>query len=224
VTPAEPNGLVVVTQLKPITVVFALPEDQIPPILEQMHAGKNLAVTAYDRTHTTQLAVGALQSIDSQIDTTTGTVKLKATFSNPEEKLFPNQFVNVDLLVNTLQGATLIPQSAVQRGAPGTFVYLVNPDQTVSVRKIALGPGDATNIVVTQGITAGNTIVIDGADRLKEGAKITVRQGAGANAAAAGGTNTPGQNPAQTQAQGQHQHRRGKNGQATDQGGQSPSQ
>jgi multidrug efflux system membrane fusion protein len=222
VTPAEPNGLVVVTQLKPITVVFALPEDEIPPIIEQMHAGKTLAVTAYDRTHTTQLAVGALQSIDSQIDTTTGTVKLKATFSNPEEKLFPNQFVNVDLLVNTLQGATLIPQSAVQRGAPGTFVYLVNAGQTVSVQKVVLGPGDANNIVITKGITAGNTIVIDGADRLKEGAKIMVRQGAGANTGAAGATQPPGQNPAQ--GKGQQQHRRGKNGQATDQGGQSPSQ
>ena len=224
VTPAEPNGLVVVTQLKPITVVFALPEDQIEPILDQMHAGKALTVSAYDRSHTTQLAAGTLQSVDSQIDTTTGTVKLKAIFPNPDEKLFPNQFVNVDLLVNTLQGATLIPQSAVQRGAPGTFVYLVNADQTVSVRKIVLGPGDANNIVVTQGITPGNSIVIDGADRLKEGAKIMVRQGTGATAGPPGAASTAGQNPAQAQGQGQHQHRRGKNGQSTDPGGQSPSQ
>ncbi len=222
VTPAEPNGLVVVTQLMPITVVFALPEDQIPPILEQMHAGKTLAVTAYDRSHTTQLATGTLQSIDSQIDTTTGTVKLKAVFANPDEKLFPNQFVNVDLLVNTLQGATLIPQSAVQRGAPGTYVYLVNSDQTVSVRKITLGPGDANNIAVQQGIAAGDIVIIDGADRLKEGAKITVRQGAGAQG------HTPGQGQSQSSgaapAQGQHQHRRGSSGQSTDQGHQSPSQ
>jgi multidrug efflux system membrane fusion protein len=220
VTPAEPNGLLVVTQLKPITVVFALPEDQIPPILDQIHAGKTLAVTAYDRSHTTQLATGTLQSIDSQIDTTTGTVKLKAVFANPDEKLFPNQFVNVDLLVNTLQGATLIPQSAVQRGAPGTYVYLVNSDQTVSVRKITLGPGDANNIAVQQGIAAGNIVVVDGADRLKEGAKIAVRQGAGAQGHSTG----QGQSQGSAPAQGQHQHRRGSNGQSTDQSHQSPSQ
>lgn len=224
VTPSEPNGLLVVTQLKPITVVFALPEDQIPPIIDQMHAGKTLAVTAYDRSHTTQLATGMLQSIDSQIDTTTGTVKLKAVFPNPDEKLFPNQFVNVDLLVNTLQGATLIPQSAVQRGAPGTYLYVVNSDQTVSVRKVTLGPGDATNIAVQQGIAPGTVVVIDGADRLKEGAKITVRPGAGAQ----GPGHTSGQaqspTPAAPQGQGQHQHRRGNNGKSTDQAGQSPSQ
>jgi multidrug efflux system membrane fusion protein len=220
VTPAEPNGLLVVTQLKPITVVFALPEDQIPPILDQIHAGKTLAVTAYDRSHTTQLATGTLQSIDSQIDTTTGTVKLKAVFANPDEKLFPNQFVNVDLLVNTLQGATLIPQSAVQRGAPGTYVYLVNSDQTVSVRKVTLGPGDANNIAVQQGIAAGNIVVVDGADRLKEGAKIAVRQGAGAQAHTTGQGQSQGSAPAQAQ----HQHRRGSNGQSTDQSHQSPSQ
>ncbi len=213
VTPAEPNGLVVVTQMKPITVVFALPEDSIPPILEQMHAGKTLPVTAYDRTHTTQLAVGALQSIDSQFDTTTGTVKLKATFANPDEKLFPNQFVNVDLLVNTLQNAVLIPQSAVQRGAPGTYVYAVNSGQTVSVRKITLGPGDATNVAVQQGVAVGEVVVVDGADRLKDGAKILVRQGVGAAA--------PGQTPAQGQGP-QHQHRRGNHGQTADQSSQPP--
>ena len=218
VTPAEPNGLLVVTQMKPITVVFALPEDEIPPILTQMQAGRTLQVTAYDRTHTTQLAVGALQSVDSQIDTTTGTVKLKATFSNPDEKLFPNQFVNVDLLVSTLQGAVLVPQSAVQRGAPGTYVYLVNPGQTVSVRKITLGPGDATNIAIQQGVAVGDVVVIDGADRLKDGAKILVRQGVGATAAGAAGA--AGQTPAQGQGQ---QHRRGKQGQAADQSSQPPS-
>jgi len=222
VTPAEPNGLVVVTQLKPITVVFALPEDQIPPILEQMHAGKTLAVTAYDRSHTTQLASGSLQSIDSQIDTTTGTVKLKAVFSNPDEKLFPNQFVNVDLLVDTLQGATLIPQAAVQRGAPGTYVYVVNADNSVNVRKITLGPGNATNIAVTQGLKPGDVLVIDGADRLKDGAKVLLRQGAGAGANAP----SPGQaqNPAQASGSGPKQHKRGNHGTTADQNAQPPSQ
>jgi multidrug efflux system membrane fusion protein len=221
VTPAEPNGLVVVTQMKPITVVFALPEDQIPPILEQMHAGKTLPVTAYDRSHTTQLASGSLESIDSQIDTTTGTVKLKAIFANTDERLFPNQFVNADLLVNTLQGATLIPQAAVQRGAPGTYVYVVNADSTVNVRKITLGAGDATNIAVTQGIKPGEVLVIDGADRLKDGAKVLLRQGAGAKA-----PQGPDQSTAQGSASGQkqHQQRRGNHGTAADQGGQPPSQ
>jgi membrane fusion protein, multidrug efflux system len=221
VTPAEPNGLVVVTQLQPITVVFALPEDQIPPILEQMHAGTTLAVTAYDRGHQTQLASGTLQSIDSQIDPTTGTVKLKAVFANADERLFPNQFVNVDLMVNTLQGATLIPQAAVQRGAPGTYVYVVNADNSVNVRMVTLGPGDATNVAVTQGLKPGEVVVIDGADRLKDGAKVVTRQGAGANAPSQGQV----QGPARGQGSGQkHQQRRGDHGTAADQGGQPPSQ
>ncbi len=224
VTPAEANGLVVVTQLKPITVVFALPEDEIPPIQEQLQAGRTLTVTAFDRAHVRQLAVGALQSLDSQIDTTTGTLKLKAVFANTDEQLFPNQFVNVDLLVNTLQDAVLIPQQAVQRGAPGTFVYVVNADQTVSVRKITLGPGDPTNVSVHDGLKVGDTLVIDGADRLKDGAKILVRTGAASQpqapgAGAASGTTTPS-SPGDTQ---QHQHRRGNHGQSGNSGSPSSS-
>src|SRR5580704_3619256 len=134
VTPNAPNGLVVVTQLQPITVVFTLPEDEIPPLLKQLHAGATLPVTAYDKSITHQLAVGSLQSLDSQIDTTTGTIKLKAVFPNTDESLFPQQFVNVVLLLDTLHGATLIPQSGVQRGAPGTYAYVINSDQSVSVR------------------------------------------------------------------------------------------
>ena len=191
VTPNEPNGLVVVTQLTPITVVFTLPEVQIPPLLKQLHAGATLPVTAYDRTDT-QLAVGSLQSIDSQIDTTTGTIKLKALFPNADESLFPQQFVNVVLLLDTLHGATLIPQAAIQRGAPGTYVYLVNADQTVSVRTVTLGPGDATNIAITQGLQPGDTVVVDGADKLKDGAKVVPRQATGgAGAAAAPGKGQP---------------------------------
>jgi multidrug efflux system membrane fusion protein len=194
VTPAEPNGLVVVTQLKPITVVFTLPEDQIPALQEQLHAGHTLPVSAYDRSNTTKLATGALQTIDNQIDATTGTVKLKAIFPNDDETLFPNQFVNVGLLLNTLHNATLIPQAGVQRGAPGTYVYVIGSQQTVSVRKITLGPGDANNIVVTQGLNVGEQVVIDGADKLKDGAKVLLRQ---KNSAAAG---------AAASAQKQHRH------------------
>jgi multidrug efflux system membrane fusion protein len=179
VTPSEPNGLLVVTQLQPITVVFPLPEDQIPPILDQLHQGSALPITAYDRSHRTKLAEGTMATVDSQIDTSTGTLKLKALFPNADRHLFPNQFVNVDLLLDTLHGTTLIPQSAIERGAPGTFVYVVNPNSTVSVRKIALGPADVTNVSVISGLTPGEQVVVDGADRLKDGAKILLRSSAG---------------------------------------------
>jgi multidrug efflux system membrane fusion protein len=191
VTPAEPNGLVVVTQLKPISVVFTLPEDEIPPLLRQMHGGAALPVTAWDRSNTHQLASGTLQSIDSQIDTTTGTIRLKALFANDDEGLYPQQFVNVVLLLNTLHGATLIPQAGVQRGAPGTYVYVVNADQTVSVRQVTVGPGDASSITITAGLKPGDTVVVDGADRLKDGAKVLVRQG-GAARPGAGAAAHPG--------------------------------
>jgi len=189
VTPAEPNGLVVVTQLQPITVVFTLPEDQIPALQAQLHAGKTLTVTAYDRSHTTQLATGTLQTIDNQIDPTTGTVKLKAIFPNEDETLFPNQFVNIGLLLNTLHNATLIPQAGVQRGAPGTYVYVIGAEQTVSVRKVSLGPGDPTNVVINQGLKSGEMVVVDGADKLKDGAKVLLRK----QNAAAGTTAAPAQ-------------------------------
>src|SRR5215831_11821988 len=176
VTPAEPNGLVVVTQLKPISVVFTLPEDEIPPLLKRIHDGATLPVTAWDRSNTHQLASGTLQSIDSEIDTTTGTIRLKALFANDDESLYPQQFVNVVLLLDTLHGATLIPQAGVQRGAPGTYVYVVNSDQTVSVRNVTVGPGDANNVTITAGLKPGDMVVVDGADRLKDGAKVLVSQ------------------------------------------------
>jgi multidrug efflux system membrane fusion protein len=209
VTPSEPNGLVVVTQLKPISVVFTLPEDEIPPLLQQMHAGATLPVTAWDRSNTHQLTSGTLQSIDSQIDTTTGTIRLKALFANDDESLFPQQFVNVVLLLDTLHGATLIPQAGVQRGAPGTYVYFVNPDQTVSVRQVTVGPGDANNVTITAGLDPGDSVVVDGADKLKDGAKVVVRQSGAARPAAgtagprASGAPTP---PAGQRGQGGRPH------------------
>jgi membrane fusion protein, multidrug efflux system len=216
VTPSEPNGLVVVTQLTPITVVFTLPEDDIPPLMKQLHAGVTLPVTAWDRTNTQQLATGTLQSIDSQIDTTTGTIKLKAIFPNTDETLFPQQFVNVVLLLDTQHGATLIPQAGVQRGAPGTYVYVIGADETVSVRKVTLGPGDATNIAITQGLKPGETVVVDGADKLKDGAKVVLRQAAGASggasaSGAAAGSNAAGQGQQKGQHQGQHKRQQQNN-------------
>ena len=201
VTPAEPNGLVVVTQLEPITVVFALPEDDIPPLLKQMHAGATMPVTAWDKPNTRQLATGTLQSIDSQIDPTTGTIRLKAIFPNTDESLFPQQFVNVVLLLDTLHGATLVPQAGIQRGAPGTYVYIVNADQTVSVRKVTLGPGDATDITIAQGLAPGDMVVVDGADKLKDGAKVLVRQSTGGGGPAAGPAAGTGPHPHSGQGQ-----------------------
>jgi multidrug efflux system membrane fusion protein len=157
-----------------------------------------LPVTAWDRSNTHQLASGALQSIDSQIDTTTGTIRLKALFANDDESLYPQQFVNVVLLLDTLHGATLIPQAGVQRGAPGTYVYVVNADQTVSVRNVTLGPGDANNVAITAGLKPGETVVVDGADKLKDGAKVLVRQGGAARpgAGAPGGAGSDASRPA----------------------------
>ncbi len=169
------NGLVVITQLQPISVIFTLPEDSLPQILKRLHAGATLPATAFDRSGANQLAVGTLMTLDNQIDTTTGTVKLRAQFANDKRNLYPNQFVNVRLLVNVLHDATVIPTSAVQRGAPGTYVYLVNPDSTVSVRKIELGPIDGERQAVRSGLAPGDRIVVDGADKLRDGAKVVVR-------------------------------------------------
>ncbi|HUC71262.1 MAG TPA: MdtA/MuxA family multidrug efflux RND transporter periplasmic adaptor subunit [Stellaceae bacterium] len=182
---SDANGIVIVTQLQPISVIFTLPEDNLPEVLKQWHAGAKLATTAYDRTGASQLAVGKLDTIDNQIDTTTGTVKLRAIFDNTDESLFPNQFVNIKLLVNTLQNVVLVPTAAIQRGAPGTFVYLVKPSNTVGVQTVKLGPGDGQRVAILSGLKSGEQVVDDGADRLKDGAKITVAPAAGAPSAGA---------------------------------------
>jgi multidrug efflux system membrane fusion protein len=177
VQPADTNGIVVITLLDPISVVFSVPEDSLLRIMPRLNEGASLAVTAKDRADTTVLATGKVSTVDNQIDTTTGTVKVRAIFDNPKSVLFPNQFVNASLLVNTETGALLVPNAAVQRGAPGTFVYVVKPDNTVTIRKIAIGLNDSKNTVVTSGLQAGDTVVTDGVDRLREGAKVTVPDG-----------------------------------------------
>src|SRR6516162_6043251 len=196
---SDANGIVVVTQLQPISVIFTLPEDNLPAVLKQLHTGGQLPVTAYDRTGTTELGKGHLETVDNQIDTTTGTVKLRAIFDNEQEILFPNQFVNVKLLVDTLRDTNIVPTAAIQHGAPGAFVYVVKPDQTAAVQKVKLGPGDGQNIAVLDGIQLGERVVVDGSDRLREGAKVTLasaagdRPGAGQPQAAAGqGAAAPG--------------------------------
>jgi multidrug efflux system membrane fusion protein len=165
---------VIVTQLQPISVIFTLPEDNLQAVLKQLHAGASLAATAYDRTGTTELGKGHLETVDNQIDTTTGTVKLRAIFDNEQEILFPNQFVNVQLLVNTLLDTNIVPTAAIQHGAPGAFVYVVKPDQTAAVQQVKLGPGDGQQIAVLDGLQPGEKVVVDGSDRLRDGAKVTL--------------------------------------------------
>jgi multidrug efflux system membrane fusion protein len=189
---SDTNGIVVITQLQPISVIFTLPEDNLPAVLKQTHAGQTLQATAFDRTGNTQIEVGQLSTIDNQIDTTTGTVKMRAGFANTALDLFPNQFVNIVLKVDTLQGTNLVPSAAVQRGAPGTFVYVVQPDNTVTAQPVTLGPDDGEKVAVTKGLTPGQVVVTDGADRLKEGAKVTATEN---------GTQPNGQ-PAPVKAQG----------------------
>jgi multidrug efflux system membrane fusion protein len=168
------TGLLVITQLKPITVIFNLPEDDIPEIMKRLAAGATLPVTAYNRADTSEIATGTLSVVDNQIDTTTGTVKLRATFPNTDEALFPNQFVNAALLVDTLHDAVTVPTPAIQRGAPGTFVYVVNADNTVSVKPVKLGPAANDVTSITSGLAVGDKVVIDGADRLRDGSKVMV--------------------------------------------------
>jgi len=171
---SDPNGIVVVTQLQPISVIFTLAEDNLPAVMKRVRAGASLAVSAFDRTETTELGTGTLDTVDNQIDTTTGTVKLRAMFDNREETLFPNQFVNVRLLVDTMRDTDIVPVSAIQRGAPGTFVYLVSPDKTVTVAKVKPGPSDGQRIAISSGLQPGESVVVDGADKLRDGAKVTV--------------------------------------------------
>jgi multidrug efflux system membrane fusion protein len=176
------TGIVVVTQMQPMSVIFTLPEDSLPAVLKRIAAGATLQATAYDRSGTIKIASGKLSTLDNQIDTTTGMLKMRALFDNKDEMLFPNQFVNVQLLLDTDKGATIIPTAAVQRGAPGTFVYLVKPDETVSVQKVVLGPGNGDHVAVTSGLKPGDKVVIDGADKLRDGAKV--REPAASNAGA----------------------------------------
>ena len=189
VTPGDTNGIVVITQLKPISVLFTVPEDNLQAISKRLQSGAVLPAAAFDRGGAKKIADGALLTFDSQIDPTTGTIKLRAQFPNETEALYPNQFVNIQLLLDTHKDVTTMPTAGVQRGVPGTFVYLVNADNTVSVRKIELGVTDGDRVEVRSGLQPGDKIVVDGADKLRDGAKINVRAEAGdPNAPTAGGT------------------------------------
>ena len=169
---SDPNGLVVIAQLQPVTVLYPIPEDSVPRVMRRLASGEAVVVDAWDRDQKTKLATGTLITVDNQIDTATGTVKLKAEFPNDNLALFPNQFVNVRMLVQTLPDATLVPSAAIQRGAPGTFVYVVKDDRSVTVTPVKLGPVQGEVTAIESGVAPGDMVVVDGTDKLREGAKV----------------------------------------------------
>ena len=187
----DPNGIVVITQLQPINVLFTIPGDQLPQVLPQVHAGRALAVDAYDRDLKQKLATGQVLAVDNQIDPTTGTVRLKALFANENEALFPNQFVNARLLVNTLHGAVVVPTAAIQRSPQSTFVYLVKPDQTVESRNVEVLLTEGDDAAIRRGLAPGDVVVVDGVDKLRPGMKVEIgggaQRGGGGGGAQAGG-------------------------------------
>src|SRR5271169_5563684 len=169
---ADVNGLVVITQVQPIAVLFTLPEDQVNVVREKLHQGQKLPVDAFDRDLKHKLATGELATLDNQIDTTTGTLKLKAIFANADDALFPNQFVNSRLLIDTFKGVVLVPNAAIQRGTQSTFAFVVKTDQSVEVRpvEVRLTEGDTT--AISKGLSAGEVVVTEGVDKLQSGSKI----------------------------------------------------
>ena len=213
------TGIAVITRMQPISVLFSVPQQNVPEIIKQMRSGATLSVAAYDQANVNLLATGKLTTLDNQIDTTTGTLRLRATFDNPDERLYPNEFVNARLLVKTLKDVVRVPIPAVQRGAPGTFVYVIGADDKVSVQTVKLGPTDGGYQEVVSGLQPGQRVVTDGTDRLSAGVKVTVpaqnqNQAAGGSAGAQPGrtaqrrrstvqpaTQTPGQPAAQTPGQ-----------------------
>ena len=166
------TGIVIITQLQPITVIFPIPEDNLSQVMGKLRIGARLQVEAFDREQKKKLATGYLLTIDNQVDTTTGTVKFRAVFPNKDNELFPNQFVNARLLVEVKAGAVLIPESAIQRGPQGTFVYVVKADRTVGVRPVTIGVSEEGEVSITSGLSVGELVVIDGAERLREGSKV----------------------------------------------------
>ena len=199
VTMGDATSICVIIQIQPISVVFTIPEDALPAVRQRLRDGASLEVRALDRAQKVELGVGKLDTTDNQIDASTGTVKLRAIFDNTDESLFPNQFVNVRLLVDTVKDATVVPVAAILRGPPGTFVYRVKADDTVEIRVVELGETDGEQVAVTKGLQVGDQVVVDGTDRLREGAKVRKpsagsRGSSGAPVAAAppaGGTGRP---------------------------------
>ena len=172
----DQNGLLVITQVQPIAVIFTLPEDNLPAVLTKLRSGNPLPVEAYDRAGRVRLATGSLLTTDNQIDQSTGTTRMKAVFENKDDALFPNQFVNVKLLLDIRSEALIVPVTGIQRGPQGTFVYVVKPDQTVDVRPVTVGPASGDNASIETGLSAGESVVVDGVDKLRAGSKVQVRK------------------------------------------------
>jgi membrane fusion protein, multidrug efflux system len=206
ITPALANGIVVVTQLSPMSIIFTVPEDNLPQIQKRLATGATLTVEAWDKSNTLKLADGKLETLDNEIDPTTGTIKLRALFDNKDGSLFANQFVNIQLLVDTLQDQVIMPVAAVQHGAPNgvnsTFVYLVGSDSTVSVHPVTLGTLDGERVAVASGLSAGDVVVTQGGDRLRDGATVQLP------------SNTPAPTTAPATHKGTHSGRRNGQGSA----------
>src|ERR1700689_4499520 len=189
VTPGDANGIVLINQLQPITVIFSIPEDNVSAVMKRVQSGATLTVEALDRTNATKIANGKLLTVDNSIDITTGTVKLRALFENTDSALYPNQFVNIQLLQDVLTNQIVMPNAAVRRGAPNgvttTFVYVVNADSNVSVRPVTLGVIDGENVAVTAGLKPGEVVVTEGGDRLRDGAQVQLPSSTPAPAAGA---------------------------------------
>lgn len=196
VQPNDATGLVVITQIQPIAVNFTIPEDDLPAVLAKLRQTEHLPVEAYDRAGNTQIATGWLHAIDNQIDRTTGTTRLKGVFANDDGALYPNQFVNVHLLLDVHKEAVLVPTAAVQRGPHGTFVYAVKPDRTVEVRPVTLGPQSETDTAIERGVAVGETVVVDGIDKLRAGMTVDVSPPRATGATAAADGHAPGGAPA----------------------------
>jgi membrane fusion protein, multidrug efflux system len=193
---SDATGLAVITQLHPITVLFSVPQDSVPQVIKRFDAaGQPMEVQAFDRDGHTLLATGKLVTVDNQIDPTTGTVKLRAEFPNADDALFPNQFVNVQVVVDQLKDATVVPTAAVQRGTAGTFVYVVGPEKKASVRAVETGPTEKGMIVVSKGIAAGEIVVVDGVDKLREGSAVELISREGATPAAPNAATKPDRPP-----------------------------
>jgi multidrug efflux system membrane fusion protein len=173
----DTNGLLVITQIQPINVIFSLPQDNLPEVNTQLRAGTKLPVDAYNQDNVTKLASGTLLTIDNQIDATTGTYKLKAVFNNENNALFSNQFVNVRMLLGTKQGLIVVPSQTIQRGPQGTFVYVVTPAGTATVRSVTVAITEGDSVGISNGLQEGETVITDGQDKLQEGTKVEARQG-----------------------------------------------
>lgn len=168
----DTNGMLVITQIQPISAIFPIAEDQLPPILQKVRAGQTLTVDAWDRDMKTKLATGTLGTLDNQIDQTTGTLKLRAIFQNPNRALFPNQFINARVLEQEKTGVTLLPSAAIQRNTNNTYVYLIKPDSTVTVRIVTVGTTEGDQSEITSGLNPGDKVVMTGVDKLEEGSKV----------------------------------------------------